>query len=132
MAASTPRKAPVRKPAARKPAAPKAVPSNVLQLDRQEAVDAVAALVADREPLFSVGGVVYTIPKKVPTAWMIRAVELATTVSEAEAVNYALVQMLGEDGYTALAECQTLTIGDFETVRNAVLGKVIPKAPKAS
>lgn len=115
---STPRRAATKKPAA--------TTTSVLRLDRQENVDKVAAMVADREPLFSVGEVEYTIPKKVPAAWTIKTTELALSVSELAAVEYAMGKMLSEEGYKALADCETLTYTDFEIIRDAVLARILP------
>lgn len=113
---------------------PKQSVSTVLQLDRQENVDALAAMIADREPLFAVGGVEYTIPKQAPAAWTIRAVELATTVSIVSATEYAFQTVLGDAGYRALVECKTLTAADLQVIRTACLDRVIPggfEAPKS-
>jgi hypothetical protein len=100
--------------------------TSVLQLDRQENVDTIAAMVADREPLFAVGGVEYTIPKQAPAAWTIKATHLAMTAGDLVASEWAIGKMLGEDGYKALADCETLTLTDFEIVRDAILGRVLP------
>jgi hypothetical protein len=100
--------------------------SSVLRLDRQENVDAIAAMIADREPLFSIGGEVYTIPKKAPAAWTLQATQLGITESAQAAAEYAFDAMLGEDGYKALVGCPTLTMTDLEIVRDAILGRVIP------
>jgi hypothetical protein len=112
--------------AARKPAVRKTPTSSVLRLDRQENVDKIAAMVADREPLFSIGGVEYSIPKQVPAAWTIKATHLAMTAGDLVAAEYAVGKMLGEDGYKALADCETLTLTDFEIVRDAILDRVLP------
>jgi hypothetical protein len=119
-------------PKPRTPRARKTAESSVLRLDRKENVDAIQALIDDREPLFSVGGVEYTIPKKAPAAWTIRTTTLAVETGDAQAVEYALQKMLGEDGYKALAECDTLTTTDFEVIRDVILKRVFPQAPKAS
>ncbi|PKV95924.1 hypothetical protein ATK30_6857 [Amycolatopsis echigonensis] len=125
----TPRKktASPRRATARKTAA-----SSVLQLDRQENIDAIQAIIDDREPLFSVGGVEYTIPKKAPAAWTIQATKLALEVSDSHAIEYALKKMLGDDGYQALAACETLTAADFDVIRDAIVKRVVPPGPKAS
>lgn len=127
MAATTPRKrTTTRKKVAGTPGA------GVLVLDRQENVDAIQAIIDDREPLFTLGGVTYTVPKKAPAAWTIKALDLARTVSDSVAVDYAMSKMLGVDGYKALAECETLTQSDFNVLRDEVLKRVIPEGPKVS
>lgn len=114
MAAQTPRKRPVRKVAG--------TASNVLALDRQENVDRLA----EREPLFSVDGVEYTIPKVVPASWTIQATNLAMTQGEAVALTYALLKMLGDDGFKALQDCETLTQEDLTLVTKIIADKVVP------
>lgn len=128
MTATTPRK---RTTTTRKRVAG-ATESNVIQLDRPENVAEIEAIIADREPLFSLGGKTYTIPKTAPAAWMIKTLELAKTVGDSTAVEYALQKMLGVDGYKAIAECETLTMGDFTAIRDEVVKRVLPQAPKAS
>lgn len=128
MAATTPRK---RTATTRKKVAG-ATESNVIQLDREENVAEIQALIDDRDPLFSTGGKTYTIPKKPPAAWTLKALELAATVDSDTAVEYALQKMLGEDGYKAVASCETLTVADFTAIRDVIIKRVLPLAPKAS
>ncbi|WP_329064879.1 hypothetical protein [Amycolatopsis sp. NBC_01480] len=136
--ATVPRKTPARRTTTRKtsPAAkPQAAPeeeSSVLRLDRQEAIDAIAEIVADREPLFSIGDNTYTIPKKAPAAWAMKATTMAARGQELQAMEFVLRKMLGEDGYAALSECETLTTADFETIRDLIVKRVYPQGPKAS
>lgn len=108
----------------------------VLQLDWPENQDKIKAMIADREPLFSIGDEVYTIPKKVPPAWTMQVADLAATNYNA-ALAMALGLMLGPEGYEALKNCRTLTTDDlttvFQVVSNRVLpGVVGPKAPSTS
>jgi hypothetical protein len=98
----------------------------VLRLDRQENVDKIAAMIADREPLFSVGDQVYTIPRRSPEAWTVKAELLAVSDGVPVAAEYAIGVMLGEDGYKALTNCPSLTMTDFEIVRDAILARVLP------
>jgi len=98
----------------------------VLRLDRQENVDAYQALIADREPLFSIGEVEYTIPKQAPTAWTVRTAHVSMTEGDVAAANYAMFTMLGEAGAEALASCETLTMTDFERIRDVILKRVLP------
>lgn len=114
---------------------PQAAPeetSSVLRLDRQEALDAIELIVADREPLFSIGGTTYTIPKKAPAAWTMKATSMAARGEELQSMEFVLRKMLGEDGYSALSECETLTTTDFEIIRDVIVKRVYPQGPKAS
>ncbi|MEV8610298.1 hypothetical protein AB0383_20625 [Amycolatopsis sp. NPDC051373] len=118
--------APRKRTTTRKPAA-----ANVLRLDRKENVDAIQAIIDDREPLFSIGDETFTIPKKAPAAWTIMATKLALEAGDNQAVEYALQKMLGEDGYKALAACETLTLADFQVIRDAVIDRVFGASPKS-
>lgn len=127
-----------RKPAARKmPARTRkpAVPDGVLVLDRPENHAAFDKLISERQPLFSVDGVVYTIPKNVPPAWSMQAMDLAMTKGEDVALAWTVGTMLGVDGYEALKTCPTLLPEDLHVVFKAIMDKVLPGgsfAPKAS
>lgn len=136
MASSTPRKtANPRRATARKTAPATesaAVEDGVIRLDRQEALDAIAAIIADREPLFSIGDKTYTIPKAVPAAWTVKATNMAVRGQGVQAMEFALQKMLGEDGYEALSDCETLTVADFEKIRDIIVKRVFPQDPKAS
>lgn len=114
--------------------APTAVPEGVLRLDRAENEAVIAAMVADREPLFAIGEVVYTIPRKVPPSWALHAYNLATTVGETAALAYAAEKLLDADAWSALQGCETLTPDDMAVILNALVDKVLPDggfAPKA-
>lgn len=116
-------------PRTRKTATP-----GVLQLDRAENQQHVEAMIADREPLFSVGGVEYTIPKQVPAAWSMQAFDIAITQGEKAALAWSVAMMLGDDGYAALKNCATLTREDLAVVFKAIVDRVMPGgsgAPKA-
>lgn len=116
----------------RKPAPPK---SGVLQLDRPENQEQIDAMIADREPLFSVGGVEYTIPRQVPAGWSMQAFDIAITQGEKAALAWSVAIMLGDEGYAALKNCATLTREDLAVVFNAIVDRVMPggafNAPKA-
>ncbi len=110
---SKPRTSKAPRARTRKPPATKPKPG-VLQLDRQENKNAIEAMLADREPLFAIGDTEYTIPKAAPAAWTVQATKLARTQGAKIAMDYALKMMLGDAGYEALSECDTLTQADFE------------------
>jgi hypothetical protein len=117
--------------------APKAtpLPEGVLRLDRAGNDAVIEAMIADREPLFVIGEMVYTIPRKVPPSWSMRAFNLATTQGEATALAYAAMKLLEPEAFTALQECETLTPDDMATVFGALVDRIMPNgtfAPKAS
>jgi hypothetical protein len=130
-----------RTTAARKPAArarkpkPTEIPPGVLVLDRPENVDAFAKMLAEREPLFAIDGVVYTIPKNVPPAWSMTAIDLAMTQGENVALAWVVGKMLEPEAYEALKNCPTLLPGDLSALFRIIMDKVLPDgafAPKAS
>jgi hypothetical protein len=100
----------------------------VLKLDRKENLN----LLAERVPLFSIGKDTYSIPKNPPASWTLEATRLAMDpdFGEASALEYVMNKMLGEDGYTALSSCDTLTAGDLETIVEVIVSKVIPSVGK--
>lgn len=124
MAASTPRKAPARKPAANKG----------LVLDRAENRAAVDALVADREPLFTIGRKTYTIPKKVPPSWTLQAFTVAAEQGEKAALVFSAGKLLEPEAWAALEQCDTLTQSDLHAVFKAIMDRILPDGafvPKA-
>jgi hypothetical protein len=127
------RKTAASKPAAAKPK-PAPLPDGVLRLDRAENDAVIAAMIADREPLFAIGDAVYTIPRKVPPSWSLRAFNLATTQGETAALAFAAEKLLEPEAWTALQACETLTPADMTTVLNALVDRIMPDGafPKAS
>ncbi|WP_328448987.1 hypothetical protein [Amycolatopsis sp. NBC_00438] len=129
MAASAPRKTSTRKRAVTKPAADLGI-----VLDDAAAQAEVAELVADREPLFTVGGITYTIPKRVPPSWSMKAYKIATEQGEAEALAFAAEKLLTDEAWEALQECETVTPAAWEKVLNALVDRILPDGvlgPKA-
>lgn len=139
MAATTARKTTTnaRKPASRKTPRGAAKPAADLGLvlDDAESQAETDALLADREPLFTVGGITYTIPKEVPPSWTLKAFELASTEGESAALAFAVQHCLDEDGWSALVNCETLSRTNMRKVLQALMDKVLPEGvlvPKAS
>lgn len=119
---------------ARKPK-PAEIPPGVLVLDRPENVEAMTKLLAEREPLFSIDGTVHTIPKNVPPAWSMTAIDLAMTRGENVALAWVVGKMLEPESYEALKNCSTLLPEDLNTLFRIIMDKVLPDgafAPKAS
>jgi hypothetical protein len=121
-----------RRPAATPKAAP--LPEGVLRLDRSENDAVIAAMIADREPLFSIGDQAYTIPRQVPPSWSLRAFNLATTQGETAALAYAAEKLLEPEAWVALQVCETLTPADMRVVLSALVERILPDggfSPKA-
>lgn len=125
-----------RKPVARtrKPKTTE-VPEGVLVLDRPENKTAVEQMLADREPVFAIDGVMYTIPKSVPPSWSMTAIDLAMTQGESVALAWVVGKMLEPAAYEALKSCPTLVPDDLNTLFRILMDRVLPGgafAPKAS
>ncbi|MEV6908020.1 hypothetical protein [Amycolatopsis sp. NPDC051071] len=135
MAASTPRKTSTRKavaPRKRPVAKPKANLGIVLDDDSAKAE--TEALVAEREPLFTVGGVTYTIPKCVPPSWSMKAYRIAIEQGDSAALAFAVDKLLTEEAWEALRECETVTPTAWEKVLNILVDRILPDGvlgPKA-
>lgn len=114
---------------------PAEIPPGVLVLDRPENVEAMNKMLAEREPLFSIDGEVYTIPKNVPPAWSMTAIDLAMTRGENVALAWVVGKMLEPQAFEALKSCSTLLPEDLNTLFRVIMDKVLPDgafAPKAS
>ncbi|QKV74536.1 hypothetical protein [Amycolatopsis sp. Hca4] len=133
MAASAPRKTPTRKAVPRKRAAKPPADLGIV-LDDPAAQAEVEQLIADREPLFTVGGVTHTIPKRVPPSWSMKAYKIATEQGEAAALGFAVEKLLTDEAWEALQECETVTPTAWEKVLNALVDRILPDGvlgPKA-
>lgn len=64
---------------------------------------------AEREPLFSIDGVEYTIPKEISGSVALAFLEEARNHGEALAVGWLLKEVLGEESHAALVACKTVT-----------------------
>lgn len=127
MAASTPRKTTTaRKTTRRAPRKPAAKADLGMVLDDDASKAATDQLLAVREPLFTVGGVTYTIPKEVPPSWTLQAYDIAFAQGDQAALAFAARKCLTEEAWQALTDCQSLTKEHMKTVLDAVLEKVLP------
>jgi hypothetical protein len=78
----------------------------------------------DREPLFSIDGVEYTIPKAVPTNVGLKAMDHLARVSEPEGVRYIMILMLEKEGWDALQGADGLEEADLRTIQEIIRKKV--------
>ncbi|MEV8615692.1 hypothetical protein AB0383_48705 [Amycolatopsis sp. NPDC051373] len=137
MAASTPRKTTTTRkaPAKRAPKATTTPPAELgIVLDDAGSKAAVAAMLDDREPLFTIGEVTYTIPKHVPPSWTLKAYTLAVTEGESAAMVFAAQKLLTDEAWTALGDCDTLTQDGLNAVLKALMDRILPAGvigPKA-
>ncbi len=126
MAASAPRKTSTHKAAPRKRVTAKPPVDLGIVLDDAAAQAEVEQLIADREPLFTVGGVTHTIPKRVPPSWSVKAYKIATEQGEAAALSFAVEKLLTDEAWDALGECETVTPTAWEKVLNALVDRILP------
>ena len=87
------------------------------------------AVDAEREELFTVDGVSYTIAKTVPASAGLEYIRIAAEVNTDAGIVYAMRTALGTDGFNALRAAQDVSGEDMRTVMNActtlLLGSVI-------
>lgn len=134
MAASTPRKTTARKAAPRKRTSTKPKADLGIVLDDSAAQAEVDALIGDREPLFTIGGITYTIPKKVPPSWSLKAYRIAVEQGSAASLQFAAEKLLTPEAWDALTECETITETAMRTVFDALVDRILPDGvlgPKA-
>lgn len=79
---------------------------------------------ADREPIFSIDGVEYTIPKKVPTNVGLEAMEKVSELGGAAGTRWLMVLMLGQKGWDALRTCEDLEPADLQAVQEVIRTRV--------
>ncbi len=130
MAASTTRK----KTTTRKRPTKKAPADLGIVLDDSAAQAEVDALINDREPLFTIGGVTHTIPKKVPPSWSLKAYRIAVEQGSAASLQFAAEKLLTSEAWDALTECETITEAAMRTVFDALVDRILPDGvlgPKA-
>lgn len=85
---------------------------------------------AEREPLFELDGVVYTVPVTVPASYTVRYLDIWAEHGIGIAVIYALKTALGKEGYAALTEYTKLTQTHLDQVIAAVRVKFDGTDPK--
>lgn len=77
----------------------------------------------DREPLFSIDGVEYTIPKSIPTNVGLKAMRRVAELGEIAGTQWLLVYLMGQDAWDALEKCEDLTREDLGAIQEVVRRK---------
>jgi len=77
----------------------------------------------EREPLFSIDGVEYTIPVSIPTNVGLRAMRKVAELGEIAGTQWLLVYLLGQDAWDALEGCADLTRADLTAIQEVVRTK---------
>jgi hypothetical protein len=79
---------------------------------------------AGREPIFSIDGTEYTIPREVPASVGLEAIERTAQEGEAAGSRWLMIKLLGQEGYDALRTCQGLEKSDLAAVQRIIREKV--------
>lgn len=77
----------------------------------------------DREPLFSIDGTEYTVPKIIPTAVGLKAMRKVAELGEIAGTQWLMVYLLGQPAWDALEGCLDLTRADLEAIQTIVRTK---------
>lgn len=121
--------APKRKPASRKPVAPPtpppAAPDGPLRFS--------TAKPPEREPLFYIDGIEYTIPVKPPAHIGIEASKMVvegdgSTRTGMDAEEFVMRKMLGSDEYDALIACEQVSLEDYKHLLTIVTDRAMGRA----
>ena len=82
----------------------------------------------ERVDVFSIDGVMYSMPKEVNAAIALRAVEIIRREGDMAVVPFMFAETVGRDGYEALKNCTSLKAGQLKQVvriiSDSVLGAV--------
>ena len=78
----------------------------------------------EREPIFSIDGTEYTIPREVPGSLALQAMERTRTNGEVSATAWLMEEMLGADGYRALRECPTVRRDEVQAITRIIRDRV--------
>ena len=80
----------------------------------------------DREPIFSIDGIEYTMPREVPGHIALEGMEIYRKGGDGAATPWIMEQLLGNDGYRALRDCPSLTkanlLAIIEVLRRKIFG----------
>lgn len=67
----------------------------------------------DREPLFSIDGMEYTIPREVSGAFAMEALEKTATLGELPGARWIMIELMGRKAYDALRQCKGVSQADL-------------------
>lgn len=80
---------------------------------------------AEREPLFSIDGTVYTVPKEISGTLALGFLDQVRDHGEAIAMGWLLREVLGAEAHAALAACKTVTAAQMAAVMSVVRDKTM-------
>ena len=79
----------------------------------------------EREPLFSIDGTAYTIPKVVPGNLSLQAIERMRTESEYAVIAWIMETMLGKQAYRALLDCKAVKPSQLRAITEICRAKML-------
>lgn len=83
-----------------------------------------APIPTDREDLFEIDGVAYSIPVEVHGSMALEAMRLTREKGEVWATDWVMEQMIGAEGYKALIKCKTATKAEVTAIQKVIREKV--------
>lgn len=114
--------------AARKRAAPKP-PAATSYLDFEPVrIAADEDVIEEREPLFYIGAVEYTIPTNIPVGVALEYMRIAGEIGEQLAAPPLLTRVLGEEGYMALEQSKGLTDDQLKRIVDHVVDRALGRS----
>jgi hypothetical protein len=78
-----------------------------------------------RDPLFKVEGKVYTIVRSFTAAECLRALEIMVSVSYSASLIYLMKTALGEDGWQALKNAESMTPEQYTQIVDIIKAKSV-------
>lgn len=82
-------------------------------------------------PFFVIGDETYYVPKVIPKNIAIKALEIFRNEGEVAIASWLCVEVLGEDAYEALRDCDDMTDADLEWVFDELSTRALGPLEKA-
>jgi hypothetical protein len=79
----------------------------------------------EREHIFTIDGIHYTMPKTVEPALALRVLEVIEVDGEAAATSFALYEVLGEEAHEALKGCKAMTAAQMMAITEVIMDRVM-------
>lgn len=85
-------------------------------------------VVEEREPLFYIGDVEYSIPVNIPMGVALEYMRIAGEIGEELAAPPLLIRVLGEEGYNALEQSKGLTDVQMQNIVGHVVDRALGRS----
>jgi hypothetical protein len=90
-----------------------------------------ASLLTERVDVFSIDGVMYSMPKVINAAIALRAVEIIEQGGDLAVIPFMFRETIGPDGYEALKNCVSLKPSDLQAVTKIIADHVLGAVEKS-